>query len=113
MNISKEVKQDVMVFRLDGKLLGGPDSEVMREAMKEAVEDGYHRVLVDLGKVSLINSTGVGILIASHTTLKRHDGTLKLLHVAKRIANVLMISGLMTIFEAYNDEDEALASFGS
>ena len=69
------------------------------------------RVLVDLGKVSWVNSTGLGILIANYTTLKREEGKLKLLNVSKRIESILMVTKLNTIFDSYSTEEEALQSF--
>jgi len=111
VKISREDKNGVVILRLEGKLLGGPDSDAMREVISSAIEAGKKNVVIDLSKVSLVNSTGVGILIATHTTLKRNEGAMKLLSVAKRVSSVLIISGLMTIFEAYNTEEEAIASF--
>ncbi len=69
------------------------------------------QVLVDMGKVSWVNSTGLGILISGYTTLKNADGNLKLVGVNKRIDQIFMVTKLHTIFEAFEEEASALASF--
>jgi anti-sigma B factor antagonist len=113
MKIKREEKDGVLVLRLEGKLMGGPDADTIHNAIREGVEAGQKNVLVDLGSVSWVNSTGLGILIANYTTLKREGGALRLLHVSKRIESILMVTKLNTIFESYNDEEEALGSFTS
>ncbi len=70
MKITREDKGNVAILRLNGKLLGGPDSETMRGAVLGAIEDGKRNVLVDLQKVSLANSTGLGILTTNLATLR-------------------------------------------
>jgi len=113
MKIKREERDGVLILRLEGKLMGGPDADSIQSAIREGVEAGKKNVLVDLGSVSWVNSTGLGILIANYTTLKREGGMVRLLHVSKRIESILMVTKLNTIFESYNDEEEALASFGS
>lgn len=113
MKIKREEKDGVLVLRLEGKLMGGPDADTIHNAIREGVEAGKKNVLVDLGSVSWVNSTGLGILIANYTTLKREGGMLRLLNVSKRIESILMVTKLNTIFESYNDEEEALQSFTS
>ena len=113
MKVNREEKDGVVVLRLDGKLMGGPDAEQIGGAIRESVGEGKKHVLIDLAKVSWVNSTGLGILIANYTTLKREGGMLKLVNVSKRIESILMVTKLNTIFDAYTEEQEALNSFGS
>jgi anti-sigma B factor antagonist len=113
MKVAREDKDGVVILRLEGKLMGGPDSDAIHTAIRDAIAHERRHVLVDLGKVSWVNSTGLGILIANFTTLKKSEGTLKLLHVSKRIESILMVTKLNTIFESYDDEGEALRSFRS
>jgi len=101
----------VVILRLEGKLMGGPDSDVFQAVVKELVAADRKKVLVDLGKVSWVNSTGLGILISGYTTLKNNGGSLKLVNVNKRIDQILMVTKLHTIFDSFDDEARALASF--
>jgi anti-sigma B factor antagonist len=101
----------VAILDLSGKLMGGPDADVFKETVKQLIQEGYKNVLVNLSHVPWVNSTGLGILIAGYTTLKREGGTLKLLHVTDRIQSILMITKLGTIFESYSDEAGAMKTF--
>ncbi len=111
MNIKREDNGEVTILRLDGKLMGGPDAEVFRKQVKDLLAAGRKKLLVDLAHVSWVNSTGLGILISGYTTLQNAGGTLKLVHVNKRIDQIFMVTKLNTIFDAYEDETRALASF--
>jgi anti-sigma B factor antagonist len=99
------------VVDLSGKLMGGPDADRFKAAVKQLVTEGYKNILVNLADVPWVNSTGLGILIAGYASLKREGGNLKLVNVTDRIQSILMITKLGTIFETYEDEQEALASF--
>jgi anti-sigma B factor antagonist len=103
----------VAILDLSGKLMGGPDADIFKDTVKQLIQEGYKNVLVNLSHVPWVNSTGLGILIAGYTTLKREGGTLKLLNVTDRIESILMITKLGTIFESYSDEAEALKTFGT
>ena len=111
MKIHREDSGEVTIIRLNGKLMGGPDADHFQTLIKELVEEDRRKILVDMGKVSWVNSTGLGILISGYTTLKNAEGTLKLVGVNKRIDQIFMVTKLHTIFEAYEEETSALASF--
>ena len=111
MKISVRKKDSVAILDLSGKLMGGPDADVFKETIKNLIAEGYKNVIVNLSKVPWVNSTGLGILIAGYTTLKKEGGSLKLVHVTDRIQSILMITKLGTIFESYSDEGEAVKSF--
>ena len=111
MKIKRDDNGDVTVIRLNGKLMGGPDADHFQKLIKELVAEERMKVLVDLGKVSWVNSTGLGILISGYTTLKNAGGTLKLVRVNKRINQIFMVTKLHTIFESFDEETSALASF--
>ncbi len=111
MKISVRKKDSVAILDLSGKLMGGPDADVFKETIKNLIAEGYKNVIVNLSKVPWVNSTGLGILIAGYTTLKKEGGSLKLVHVTDRIQSILMITKLGTIFESYSDEEEAVKSF--
>ncbi len=111
MRISRKEKSGVMVLSLSGKLMGGKDADKFHDEIKGVLDGGCHQVLVDLGDVSWVNSTGLGILIAAHSTVSNAEGEMKLVHVSKRVESILMVTRLNMIFESYEDESQALASF--
>jgi anti-sigma B factor antagonist len=79
--------------------------------IKSHIAQGRKKILVDLGKVSWINSTGLGILIAGYTSVQDAGGQFKLANISGRIESILMVTKLAAIFESYESEEEALASF--
>ena len=108
----KERKQDgVAIIEMSGKLMGGPDAASFAETLKTLIHEGHLNVLVDLGKVNWVNSTGLGILISGYSTMKKNGGDLKLLNVSDRIESIFMVSKLHTVFTSFEDEDEAIKSF--
>ena len=111
MKIDQQENGAVTIIQLNGKLMGGPDAEVFQKIIKDLVGQDRKKVLVDMGKVSWVNSTGLGILISGYTTLKNAGGTLKLVGVNKRINQIFMVTKLHTIFESFDEESSALASF--
>jgi anti-sigma B factor antagonist len=108
----KERKRDgVAILEMSGKLMGGPDAEAFDETLKTLIHEGCCNVVVSMEKVKWVNSTGLGILISGYTTLKKSGGELKLLKVSDRIENIFIVSKLYTVFESFQDEDEAVQSF--
>jgi len=108
----KERKRDgIAILEMSGKLMGGPDADAFAEILKTQIHEGVKNVIVNLEKVKWVNSTGLGILISGYSTLKKNGGELKLLKVSSRIQNIFMVSKLYTVFESFDDEDEALKSF--
>lgn len=108
----KERKRDgVAILEMSGKLMGGPDADAFDEIVKTLIHEGCKNVIVHMDKVKWVNSTGLGILISGYTTLKKNGGELKLLKVSDRIENIFIVSKLFTVFESYQDEDEAIQSF--
>lgn len=113
MKIRRDDKGEVTVLRVEGKIMGGPDADAFQNTVKELLAGGRQRLVLDLGKVSWVNSTGLGILIAGHSTVKREGGEMKLVGVNKRIDQIFMVTKLHTIFESFESEADALASFTS
>ncbi len=111
MKISRADKADVVVLMISGKLMGGPDADAFDEHIKLILGEGRRKILVDLGDVSWINSTGLGILIAGHARAEKVGGEMKLCKVSRRVESILMVTRLNMIFESYADEAQALASF--
>jgi len=103
--------QGVTIIRPEGKITIGEGDVRMREAVEKALADGKKKLLVDLGKVSFMDSSGVGELVGCFTTVMNRGGKLKLLNLTKKIHDLLTITQLVTVFEVYKDEQEAITSF--
>lgn len=111
MTIQRRDVGGVVILDIDGKLMGGVDSELFQETVQELLDGGRQQILVNLEKVKWMNSTGLGILIAGLQTTKRSGGSLKLVHVSDRIRDLLKITKLSSVFESYDAETEAVESF--
>lgn len=106
------MKGDVLLITLFGKVIGGPELMKVKDVFLKAVDQGKKKVLLDLGKVSWMDSSGLGVIVSGHTTLSRAGGALSILNATKKIHELFIITKLITIFETYTDEQEALNSFG-
>lgn len=111
MNLKEQQAGDVVVLEISGKLLGGPDAVSLNEKIHELVDANKTRVVVNLKSMEYMNSTGLGILIGGLTTLRNHEGDLKLAVVPERIQNLLKMTKLNAIFDQYSAVDKAVASF--
>jgi anti-sigma B factor antagonist len=111
LNIKRREVGDVVILELSGKLMGGDDAAVFQDRIKNILGEGKKKILINLGSLSWINSTGLGILISGYTSVKNAGAVLKLANVAERIQSILMITKLATVFDSYSTEEEALASF--
>ena len=112
MKINRRVRGDVVILELGGRLMGGPDSEALQKVIRELLTAGSRPVVIDLGHVGWVNSSGLGMLIAAFTTLKEAGGMLKLLNVSRRIEQILAVTKLNSIFEIHAEEDAVVGSFG-
>jgi anti-sigma B factor antagonist len=101
----------VQVIKLRGDLKIGPPVDAFRQAFEELVAGGESRVLVDLEGVPMIDSSGIGVLMRSLTSAKSRGGDLRLLNPSRLAIQTLKIVGLLKLFQVFNDEQEALASF--
>jgi anti-sigma B factor antagonist len=111
MKISEDVKGDVAIIKLEGKVMGGPDATTFHGKLHELVSSGKKKVVVDLAKVAWMSSVGLGMLISALTTMKNNQGELRLANVTESIESLLTITRLVTIFKAFDSVDEAVASF--
>lgn len=111
MKLKSERHGSVVVLELKGKVMGGPDATVFRDEMKKHLDDGIKKVVVDLGKVDWMNSSGLGILIGGLTTVKNAEGELKLARTTDKIKSLLMITKLVQVFDTYDTVEGAIASF--
>ena len=111
MDIKERVVDGVSVLDLSGKIVLGEGDGQIRERIKDLLADGQRKILLNLGDVSYIDSAGLGALISSYTTTKREGGQLKLVSLTKRIQDLLAITKIITVFNTYDAETEAIDSF--
>jgi anti-sigma B factor antagonist len=102
---------DVTVIDAVGRITLGEGSSTFRDSVKDLVTKGNKKILMNLAEVSYIDSSGIGELVSGFTTVSNAGGNLKLLKLTKRIQDLLQITKLYTIFEVFDDEATALASF--
>ncbi len=111
MKLKAETHGSVVVIELKGKIMGGPDANLFREELKNHLDSGIKKVVVDLGKVDWMNSSGLGILIGGLTTVKNANGEMKLARVTEKIKSLLMITKLVQVFDAHDSVETAIAAF--
>lgn len=104
-------KYDCVVIELNGKVMGGPDALDFRDTLKELIEEDKTNVVVDLGNVKFMNSSGLGILIGGLTTMRNAGGDLRICNPMERIQSMLMVSQLNRVFKNYSTLEEAVESF--
>ena len=113
MQINEQMHGDVAVLALKGKLMGGPETTAIHDKVKELVSNDVKKVVIDLGKVKWMNSTGLGALIESRRLITEKEGKLKLSAVTEKIKSLLMITQIISLFDTYETSERALASFES
>src|SRR4029079_8890447 len=101
----------VTILDLTGEVRIGEGSVALRDSIRNLADQGKKKVLLNLAGVKYIDSSGIGELIANYTTISRQGGQLKLLKLTDRVQNLLVITKLLTVFDSYDDESEALKSF--
>ena len=111
MKITHRHEGDVLVMKLAGKMAIGEGDAVARDAIAKALGEGEKKILLDMKRVSFLDSSGVGELVAAHTSAHNGGAVIKLLKLAPRVGEVLKSTHLIGIFEHYDDEKEALDSF--
>ena len=111
LNIRERQAGDVTVLDLEGKITIGEGSVSLRNAIRRLIQEGKKKILLNLGGVSYVDSSGIGELVSSHTTISREQGQLKMLGLTEKIKELLVITKLLTVFDTYDDEQTALNSF--
>ena len=112
MDINVRKQGQAQVIRLRGDLKIGEAVDSFRQALEELFGVGDHRLVVNIAEVPMIDSSGIGLLVRSLTTAKQRGGSLKLVNPSKLAMQTLKIVGLVNLFEIFNDEGEAVQSFG-
>ena len=111
MNIDERNVGEVTVLDLNGKMLIGEGDELLREKINGLVEGGKNKILLNLAEVPYVDSAGLGEIVRCYTTVSRSSGQLKLLNLTKRLEDLLSITKLLTVFDTYDSEEEALKSY--
>ncbi len=102
---------DVIIVDFSGKITLGEGSAMLRKTVRDLVDGGNKKIVLSLYDVDYIDSSGIGELVSAYTTVKNADGELKLLHLTKRVHDILQITRLFTVFDVQSDEGAAVRSF--
>ena len=113
MKIVERQVGDVVILDLHGKILIGEGDDALREAVNKLADSGKSKILLNLADVPYVDSAGLGEIVRTYTTVSRKNPKLKLLNLTKKIQDLLSITKLLTVFETYESEDEAVRSFQS
>ena len=111
LDVKQRQAGDVTILDMSGEVRIGDSSVSLRDSIRKLADQGKTKVLLNLAGVKYMDSSGVGELIANYTTISRQGGQLKLLNLTDRIQNLLVITKLLTVFDTYENEAEALKSF--
>jgi anti-sigma B factor antagonist len=111
VKLTTHQKGEVTIIDISGKLTLGEGTSTLRTKIRELVEGGSKRIVLNMADVSYMDSSGLGELIASHTTVTTAGGEMKLLNLAKRVHDLLKLTKLYTVFETFEDEASAVDSF--
>jgi len=102
---------DVRIIELSGKITIGTGDVKLKELITSAVEQGKVKILLDLAGVTAIDSSGIGEMVACYTSVTKRGGHLKLLRLSPKINDILQVTQLITVFDVFDNEAEAVASF--
>ena len=112
MQIGQRVVGDVTIIEITGDITLSKGGDVLlKDKVQSLLQQGHRKLLLDLGNVSYVDSAGLGQLVQVYATTSHLGGSLKLLRVTKRLKDLLVLTKLLTVFESYDSEDEAIASF--
>jgi anti-sigma B factor antagonist len=111
MTIDTRTVDNVTILDIHGKITIGEGSAEIRNKVRDLLQGGRKKILLNMGDVSYVDSSGIGELVSSFTTVTNQGGQLKLLHLTKKLQELLAITKLLTVFDTYNDEQEAVASY--
>ena len=101
----------VSIVALDGRIVLGEESNALREKVKSMMAAGKKKVVLNMDNITFIDSAGLGTLVAAHHSVKSQGASLRLCHLGSKFQEVLQITKLLTVFDVYKTEAEAVASF--
>jgi anti-sigma B factor antagonist len=112
MQIEQRVNGDVVIMAIIGDITLSKGGDVLlKDKVQSLLQQGHRKLLLDLGRVSYVDSAGLGQLVQVYATTSHLGGSLKLLNLTKRLKDLLVLTKLLTVFDAYDSEDAAVASF--
>ena len=111
MKMQRKREEDVTILRLEGRLTIGEGDVQLRDEVKDLLEDGIEKILLDLKGVRMMDSSGLGELIRCKATATQRGSQIKLLHVEDKVEEILEMTRLIGVFETFDDEIDAIASF--
>ena len=111
LELNERQAGDVTILDMSGSVRMGEGAVSLRNSIRGLNDEGKKKILLNLAGVKNIDSSGIGELIANYTTISRDGGQLKLLNLTDKIQNLLVITKLLTVFDSYDNEAEALSSF--
>src|SRR4051794_16365316 len=111
MQIEERTVGDVMVLDVKGRITLGEGDEILKDKVNSLLNQGQKKIVLNLAEVPYIDSAGLGEIVRTYTTVSRQGGSLKLLSLTKRITDLLAITKLLTVFETYDTEADAVRSF--
>jgi anti-sigma B factor antagonist len=113
MQIDERVVGDVKVLDLKGRVTLGEGDELLKDKINSLLNQGHKKIILNLAEVPYVDSAGLGEIVRTYTTVSRQGGSLKLLNLTKRITDLLSITKLLTVFETFDSESEAVRSFSA
>src|SRR5258706_1724373 len=113
MQIEERTIGDVVVLDVKGRVMLGEGDELLRDKVNSLMNQGRKKIVLNLAEVPYIDSAGLGEVVRTYTTVSRQGGHLKLLNLTKRITDLLAITKLLTVFETFDSENEAVRSFSA
>src|SRR5678815_1212877 len=113
MQIEERVVGEVTILDLKGKITLGEGDEVLKDKINSLILQNRKRILLNLADVPYIDSAGLGEIVRTYTTVSRQGGALKLVNLTKRITDLLSITKLLTVFETFESENDAVRSFSA
>ena len=111
MQIAERESGAVTVLDLSGKITLGEDGNLLKDKLQSLLHQGKKNILFNLAQVSYVDSAGLGAIVSAYTTVTREGGSLKLANVTKKLQDLLSITKLLTVFETFDSEDEAMRSY--
>lgn len=111
MHMKEHIQGDVVVLSMKGDLMGEPETGELREKVRSLAGDGFKKIVLDVGGVRWINSSGLGALISALTTINSVGGDLRIAHINEKIENLFLITQLVKVFKVFETTERAIASF--